>query len=57
MSMEKRRRLSRIAVVLALLALAAMCARLWMQRSDALPVLETEPVSADYARDVLRGEV
>ena len=57
MSTAKTQRLSRAAVALALLALAAMCARLWMQRSDALPVLETEPVSADYARDVLRGEV
>ena len=33
MSMEKRRRLSRIAVVLALLALAAMCLHLWRNRS------------------------
>ena len=57
MSMEKRRRLSRIAVVLALLALAAMCLHLWRNRSEEMPVAQAESIGQDYERDVLRGEV
>ncbi len=57
MSMSKKQRLSRIAVVLALLALAAMCLHLWQSRSEEMAVTQTEPIGQGYARDVLRGEV
>ena len=57
MSMNKKQRLSRIAVALALLALAAMSLHLWQGRSEEMPVMQAEPIGQDYARDVLRGEV
>ena len=57
MSVSRKQRLSRVAVALALLALAAMCLHLWQGRSEEMAVMQVEPIGQDYDRDVLRGEV